>query len=768
MSGDEDDKDPYQQKHQGGFDPKQFDLGKEESRSYTGRWDFSATERFSRTGRFRKIKSRAPTPTEMEDPTTKIIVFPQEEAMKYHQEQGGKPRPQASPKPPIQFTAPLPKVRHLPEDFIQPGELDEFAPDLDYDSQVPPLDPHSHRTGRLPSMEFPQEERRLSDLLRNLENMAERYADNLFAPEDKTDWDEIERRERLIPGTDHEEGKRIAPSRQKVKKTKTQAAPPDMPPKELERRLKRWTVLQFFRRLALMILVAVGCGLCYLPLNYSGQWAALEAFAPKVQALSFLLGLGMLLCSDLLLRGLWRGFMLKAGTDTLGIFLGIFCGLDCFMQFSSPEPRNTLPLVPLVLLHYLCLAYGEECKRKAHTISCSVASKVSFPCIISTEGNAWQNRPVFHKTTGETAGFSSQIQEEDGVQLYYSVLTPVALIMSFFFSWLLTDSTPDFVWALTAFLLVSCPVGSHFLYGRASLKVMKRLKKECYATLGGWSGVRLKTRQAVISDNDLFPVEYIHATGASEFNGYSQKTVMSYTASLLKEGEVGCTPLFTQMMENSKESLHKCREVRYHDAGGISGKIAMDYVTIGGAQFTELMEVEIPDGHYVNNGIFCTINGELAGLFVLEYSLHEMVEHSLEALLYEGIRPILATRDFALTPEILRHRYRLPTGKMDFPAILRRYELSEPVRGEDSVITAVITRENFQSVTDCMIASKRLRQWVVTGLATSSVAAAVGFFLVAYLVSSSAYGALSGDNLLVYLGLWLVPLWLITDFPYKY
>ncbi len=734
-------------KHKDGFNPQEFDLGIGD----TGKWKpLESTMKFSRTGRFRRMKTREPTPTEMEEHTKKIIIFPVEEAEKLHQQGDPPPRKQ---KPPIQFTAPLPKVQHLPEDFFELGELEELPQDEYTNSQSWHGD----------DLDFPQEDKKLSDIIRNLENIRDRYAENMFSQEDKTDWDEISRLERLIPGTDREEGKRIAPSRERIKVPKIHPPPPDMPPRILEQKLSRFRLIAFFRRIALLILFALSCILAFAPFHYGGEWEQLEYFASKVQALGYLLALGMVLSLDLLLRGLWRGFLLKAGTDTLGMFLGIFCGLDCFLQYTSPNPREQLPLVPLVLLQYLCLAYGEECKRRGHSISCSVASKVSEPCILSTESNKWQNRNTYSKSTDSVKGFSSQIQEEDGVSLCYSIIAPVSLVMSFCCAWVLTRNTQDFVWAISSFLLVSTPVGAGFLYGRTMLRQVKQLKNESYSTLAGWPAVARKTKQCVLTDCDLFPKNFIRITGASEYNGHSQKKVMSYTATLLKAGEVGCSSLFQDMMVSRGQSLHKCRDIRFHDGGGISGKIAMDTVTVGGASFTTLMDVEIPEGLFVNNGIFCSVNGELAGFFAIEYSLHEMVEHSLENLLYEGIRPILATRDFALTPEILKHRFHLPTGKMDFPSVNRRYELSNEERQENSVITAVITRESILALSDCIIAAKRLRQGVLTGLAVCLSSSILGFFLVAYLVSSTAYNALSPDNLMIYLLLWLAPIWLISE-----
>lgn len=709
----------------------------------TGRWNMDATERYTRTGRFRKIVPKQHTPTEMEDPTQKIIIFPVEKSLK----DGKKEK---TDKLPPMFTAPLPKIQKLPDDFFDKDELEEYGDN----------DPYQQ--------DFSQDERRLSDVIRDLENMADRYTEHLFAQEDDTDWDEIERLERLIPGTDQEEGKRVAPSRQRVKLHKTRQLPPDMPLRQLEEKLAQFRLLSFFRRVALLILVVISAVLSFVPLDWTGDFQLLASQENKILCLGYLLGLTLLLSLDMLARGLWRSFLLRPGIDTLLLFSGIFCLLDCFLQYNASDPRGQLPYASLVILQCYLLAYGEEARRHAHCTACSVASKVKEPDLVTTESHKWQNRPTYRKCTAPPGGFASQIQQEDATQFYFAIVGPLFLILSFLFAWRLSRDIQDFVWSLSAFFLMACPLGGGFLYGRATKLLAKRLKQENYAALAGWPAVASKTKQCVVGDLDIFPLNNIQVKGATEFHGTPSEKVLAYTAAMLKAGDIGCGELFFRMMEERSLAFPRTREVRFHDGGGISGKIGMDSVTVGGAAFTELMKIPVPEGLFVNHGIFCSINGVLVGFYSLEYTLPKVVLHSLEDMMYEGIRPVLATRDFALTPEILRNRYRLPTGKMDFPSVLRRYELSDKEVGEEAVVTAVMTQEGLSSLADCVIAAKRLRQSVLQGLAVCLTSSLLGFFLVAYLVASTAYSALSPDNLLFYLSLWLVPVAILSDLPYRY
>ena len=116
---------------------------------------------------------------------------------------------------------------------------------------------------------------------------------------------------------------------------------------------------------------------------------------------------------------------------------------------------------------------------------------------------------------------------------------------------------------------------------------------------------------------------------------------------------------------------------------------------MGSASFMNLMEVRLPQGLHVKNAVFCAVDGELAGIFALNYTLPDTVFPSLDALMREKVGPVLATRDFNLIPAMLHQRFKLAADKMDFPPVERRWELSDPEGPHNPLLTAVLCREGF-------------------------------------------------------------------------
>ena len=189
---------------------------------------------------------------------------------------------------------------------------------------------------------------------------------------------------------------------------------------------------------------------------------------------------------------------------------------------------------------------------------------------------------------------------------------------------------------------------------------------------------------------------------------------------------------------------------------------------MGSAAFMKLMEVELPQGLHVKNAVFCAIEGELAGIFALNYTLPDMVFPSLEALMREKVGPVLATRDFNLIPAMLHQRFKLAADKMDFPPVERRRELSDPDQPHSSTITAVLCREGLLPYGESVVAAKRLRWSTRFGAVLTCLGSCVVVLLAYYLTSVDAYGSLSPLNLLVFLLFWLAPVWFLTSWTARY
>jgi len=97
----------------------------------------------------------------------------------------------------------------------------------------------------------------------------------------------------------------------------------------------------------------------------------------------------------------------------------------------------------------------------------------------------------------------------------------------------------------------------------------------------------------------------------------------------------------------------------------------------------------------------------------------------------------------------------------------RKKEFIDEETGEPMVITEGMNEATQANVAEAVVCAKRLRRAARVGALLCCVSSVLGLLLTGYLVFMSAYGSLSPLNLLLYLLLWLLPVWLLTAWAHR-
>ena len=288
--------------------------------------------------------------------------------------------------------------------------------------------------------------------------------------------------------------------------------------------------------------------------------------------------------------------------------------------------------------------------------------------------------------------------------------------------------------------------------------------------LAGWPGAAYSRSGSgiLLTDLDLFPPGCVSLNGIKVFGDWSTERVIGYTATLIRASGSGLDKLFCDLLRTQGAIYRQAERLCCYEGGGLSANIRGDQVLVGSAAFMKLMDVELPQGLNVKNAVFCAIDGDLAGIFALNYALPDVVFPCVAALLQEKISPVLATRDFNLIPAMLRQRFKLAANRMDFPPVERRRELSNPDQPHNTTLTAVLCREGIYPFSEAVVGARRLRLAVRLNAVLACVAAVLGLLLSAYLTAVGAFASIAPVNLLVYLVLWLLPAWFITGWVDQY
>ena len=520
--------------------------------------------------------------------------------------------------------------------------------------------------------------------------------------------------------------------------------------------------LLFLAALAQLIVPAVG--LVWLP--------PLDSMAIQCWGAAGLMALGLLLGLDVLVVGLSRAFHGKVGMDSLTALACLTTWGDGVVLALTGDGAARLPYTAVALAGLWCQLHGSYHKKCALRLSCRTAAASSHPYRVTLDEGKWNGRDTYAKWSGDCRDFGSRVQMDDGAQLIFRRYCPLLLLGDILLSVLATvgrGRSLELLWGMSALFCATAAFGGALAYGRSFHKIARRLIQSGGA-LAGWPGAACARRgdRVLITDGDLFPPGYVELNGYKVLGDFPMERVVAYTATLIRDSGSGLTKLFHDHLRALGGLMRNADHLHCYEGGGLSANIRGDQVLVGSAAFMNLMEVSLPVGLNVKNAVFCAIDGELAGIFALSYTLPDTVFPSIEELMREKVGPVLATRDFNLIPAMLKQRFKLAADKMDFPPVERRRELSDPDQSHSDQLVALLCREGIYPLAESVTGARRLRWATVVGAVLCCVGSTLGLLLAAYLVSAQAYGSLSPLNLLIFLLTWLAPVWFLSGWVHRY
>lgn len=598
-------------------------------------------------------------------------------------------------------------------------------------------------------------------LLGKILKRADDYSSHMF--EDAEPTEEEQKAERYLPGVDEERPRRQwrapVPRRRKVR------VRPDTPPQELASRYgKNLGSLRVRRMLVLLLLLPL------LYLNLADGLALplpelLTGQAMQVWVCAGIHVLALILSYDLVFSGLTH-----LGADTLTVLAAFSCLADaCTINLWGT--RDGLPYTLVSVLALALGLWGRYMDRLTRRISCRTAAAAKTPYLVTLDEDKWDGRAAYTKWSGTTEGFGSQIQSEDGAQRLFRPAAALLILACLLFAGISSVSRerPElYFWCLSAMLCAAAPFSGALAFSLPARFVSRRLAG-VGAALAGWEGIRRQAKGSgiLLTDTDLFPPGSTALNGVKVFQNHPLDKVISVTATMIRDTGSGLDRTFHELLRSQGTVYRRSEDLQCFE-GGASAVIRGEHVLVGSAAFMHMMDVTMPQGVNVKNAVFCAIEGELAGIFALSYSLHATVRPSLSALIENKIAPILATRDFNLTPAMLRQRFKLPSEKMEFPESSRRRALSDVKQSHNLPLVCVLCREGIGPLSETVVGAKRLYLATRINSILAVIGSVVGVLLAFYLSAQTAFASLSVFNLLVFLLMWLVPALLISGWVNKY
>ncbi|MDD4715210.1 MAG: hypothetical protein PHT34_01475 [Oscillospiraceae bacterium] len=602
--------------------------------------------------------------------------------------------------------------------------------------------------------------------LRKALEQADEYAQNMYPEETNVqEEDEEEETPEAFDVRAWEEGKK------KLSRKRRPLRPDPLPEPERspEEMAKRYAKGLSALKCRIYIVVFLCLALCYivfcekyqlpLPGGAQNRFSSCVLISVVLECAAIVLGL------HVLIDGVRSLIHLQAGLNTLVAFSVLASLVDGICLMTLHYRPQSLPFCAVSAASILFSMWGGYMKRKGTWMTFRAACAPN-PYVVTRDKKKWNTQGCIIKHPGKIDGFVIQVEQPDGAERIFERIAPLLLIASLIFAVLASVGRQRpalFFWSFSAIIAASASFSSFFAYA-LPFSVLARRLMHSGAALGGWKGISSMVGKngITLTDTDLFPPGSILLNGIKVFGDFQVDKVISCAASMMREAECGLEKIFHELLRSQGAIYRRVEEFCFYEEGGYGANIRGDQVLVGSADFMRRMEVALPQGLKVKNAVFCAIDGELAGIFAVNYSPSPAVRGFMGALLKSKLAPVLATRDFNLSPAMLAQKFKLRTDRLQFPPMEQRLMLSRSHGRHSKTVAALISREGLPPLVETVAGGRRLRRAAMSGTAISVAGSLVGMLMACYLTSAEAFASISAANLLFFMLLWLVPILLLA------
>lgn len=471
--------------------------------------------------------------------------------------------------------------------------------------------------------------------------------------------------------------------------------------------------------------------------------------------------LQMLLAYDVCVDGILRALRLRFDHTSLLVLLIVLTTFDSFFAIA----QKRLPLCPVVSMQLALALWGRRLllKGKCATAktACGIKERIGLVC----EEKAWHGKDCIFRSNADEKAFVTALEMPDASRRIMRFFAPAAAVVSLILAVLCAWRTEEnLIRCWTAMLVAVYPAGALICYARPFAIVAKHLMHEGSA-VAGWHGAKNLGGECgiVLYDADLFPQSNVSLNGMKIYSDRNVSQIAGYAAAVVSTAGSGLKPLFDEILLNQNGRKYSVDTFRRYEGGGLGAEIQGDVVLMGSLAFMKLMRVQMEEGSKVRQAVYLSINGELAAVFALKYTPAPKVKNALNTVVRtKGLTPILATRDFMITPQLLSQQYKLPPDRVEFPTVAERAKLSSGEAIREPKQGAWLSRDSFTAFCSAVSAARAMRSAANGSLAISMIAGMIGILIVFFLCFIGSPETASCWNMSLFTALWMLPQLLLT------
>lgn len=433
--------------------------------------------------------------------------------------------------------------------------------------------------------------------------------------------------------------------------------------------------------------------------------------------------------------------------------------------FDNQAGVNVPYLAVSILLLYA--AMREERGRyaaqaRAYQAVCSAEQPMAVYSHYDAEDDACRavKGPLFDKKA-----FLIEMERPDTADRFSMIYVPIALAASIILALVASVGRGEpvrFFWAFSALLSVSAPLGLICAFGASYKNVSRRLLASGAAIAGARQANLLRgTEEVVLVENDLFPTGSVSLESLENMGRLPDDKVLACAAALADAAGLELGRVLTDATRERYGVTLTARNVQEVE-GGLTGDIGTSHIVLGTAALMVKMGVRIHAGQGTHTCIYLVVDNALAGVLTLRYQPTKHTYQAMRLMRRMHMNAVLAVRDFNISPAMVEEEFDLRRGFADQPDPAGVQRLLDPHYAEGDAPAAILTREGAGPYMQVLRCADKLAGAVRSALTLGAFAGICGMLIVFYLVFQNSVGALPVMNLLLYLLLWYIPVFIIT------
>ncbi|MBR2520587.1 MAG: hypothetical protein IKE62_00190 [Oscillospiraceae bacterium] len=446
------------------------------------------------------------------------------------------------------------------------------------------------------------------------------------------------------------------------------------------------------------------------------------------------------------------------------LFANLFTAFHAALITVSPDADMGLPFCAVAGCAVLFWQLGSLYRVHSRRTYLRLLSMTDEPKGVYRRHGDWDGGDVIIKCPSDPSSFIGDDSGEDASSKLYGYVCPAMLIIvtvSSLIILLAGGRFEGFIRSMSSLGCACCAFSATLCIGIPMRKLNRSLSRRG-SSMASWDSVRLlhPASCVVISDNDLFPPGRVELTGMKIIGSSSIDWVLSATASTVEYAGSALAKPFIDLMHEQGGSRKRVNKL-ISEPGGYVSSIQGYTVYVGTLAFMRENGIFVHDSVRVDNGIFMAVNSSLSAVYVVRHTPSEGTVSAFDRLLkLPGCTPILASRDFSLTPARMKALFSPRASKAAFP------DLGESGRllmldGSENPPIGVVCREGLSPYVSLISGGRRLYLRCIVSCLISVLQAIIGMEFMFFLSLSGNLAVASAANLLIYSLLWLVPIWAI-------